>query len=73
MELYNGGGWIGNNEDGTPQIRKKKLIYHEKVILKSTSISENDMPKNIMKIPSDVYIYDRNANKRYKSTDLEVL
>lgn len=31
------------------------------------------MPKNIMKIPSDVYIYDRNANKRYKSTDLEVL
>lgn len=56
MELYNG-GWIGNNEDGTPQIRKKKLIYHEKVILKSTSISENDMPKNIMKIPSDVYIY----------------
>lgn len=72
MELYNG-GWIGNNEDGTQQIRKKKLIYHEKVILKSTSISENDMPKNIMKIPSDVYIYDRNANKRYKSTDLEVL
>lgn len=75
VELWNYimGGWIGNNEDGTPQIRKKKLIYHEKVILKSTSISENDMAKNIMKIPSDVYIYDRNANKRYKSTDLEVL
>ena len=39
-------GWIGNNDDGTPKLRKQKLKYYEVISLKNVSI-EKDNPQKV--------------------------
>jgi len=66
-------GWIGNNDDGTPKLRRQKLEYYETISLKNVSIEKEDPQKNIIKIPDDVNIYAYATKKQYSTADLEAI
>lgn len=66
-------GWIGNNDDGTPKLRKQKLKYYEVISLKNVSIEKENLQKGIIKIPDDVDIYAHSTKKQYRTADIDTI
>ncbi len=66
-------GWIGNNDDGTPKLRKQKLKYYEVISLKNVSIEKENLQKGIIKIPDDVDIYAHSTKKQYSTADIDAV